>query len=127
MLYKHAKLAAARSRRSSVQDHQARAHRPLLTRPASTNATLNACGVPPGDSSAKLIVIPAAFGSIVITLVIIRVVSRIWSSNLKLEWDDYLILASAVSASERMSLHPITLTWPRIGVCNRSQRPLLSQ
>ncbi|KAH7374848.1 hypothetical protein B0T11DRAFT_313584 [Plectosphaerella cucumerina] len=65
----------------------------------STNVTLNACGVPPGDHSTKLVAIPAAFGLAVITLVAIRVVSRSWSSSLKLEWDDYLILCSAAFAT----------------------------
>ncbi|RMJ16491.1 hypothetical protein CDV36_003783 [Fusarium kuroshium] len=65
----------------------------------STNATLAACGVPPGDQSATIIGIPASFGSLAILLVLIRVFGRLWITKVDLDWDDYLIVLAVISAS----------------------------
>ncbi|KAH6892391.1 hypothetical protein B0T10DRAFT_559979 [Thelonectria olida] len=65
----------------------------------STNATVNACGVPPNDASATVIGIPASFGSLALLLVIIRVWGRIAVTKVNLDWDDYLIMAAVVFAS----------------------------
>ncbi|KAH7007257.1 hypothetical protein EDB80DRAFT_718487 [Ilyonectria destructans] len=65
----------------------------------STNATLAACGVPPGNQSATVIGIPAAFGSFAILLVLIRIFGRLWVTKIDLDWDDYLIVAAMVFAS----------------------------
>ncbi|RSL59476.1 hypothetical protein CEP53_005761 [Fusarium sp. AF-6] len=65
----------------------------------STNATLAACGVLPGDQSATIIGIPASFGSLAILLVLIRVFGRLWITKVDLDWDDYLIVLAVISAS----------------------------
>lgn len=65
--------------------------------PASTNATLAACGVPPGDQSATIVGIPASFGSLAILLVLIRIFGRLWITKVDLDWDDYLIVLAVVS------------------------------
>ncbi|KAH7253444.1 hypothetical protein B0J15DRAFT_526719 [Fusarium solani] len=65
----------------------------------STNATLAACGVPPGDQSATIVGIPASFGSLAILLVLIRIFGRLWITKVDLDWDDYLIVLAVISAS----------------------------
>ncbi|KAH7139806.1 hypothetical protein B0J13DRAFT_478123 [Dactylonectria estremocensis] len=65
----------------------------------STNATLAACGVPPGNQSPTIIAIPAAFGSLAILMVIVRIFGRMWITKIDLDWDDYLIVAAMVFAS----------------------------
>ncbi|KAF4473095.1 hypothetical protein FALBO_21 [Fusarium albosuccineum] len=65
----------------------------------STNATLVACGVPPGDRTATIIGIPVSFGSLAVLLVIIRVIGRVWVTKVNLDWDDYLIVLAMIFAT----------------------------
>ncbi|KAK7427394.1 hypothetical protein QQZ08_006163 [Neonectria magnoliae] len=66
---------------------------------ASTNATLAACRVPPGDQSATIIGIPASFGPFAILLVLVRIFGRLWVTKIDLDWDDYLIVLAMIFAS----------------------------
>ncbi len=65
---------------------------------ASTNATLAACGVPPNDVSTTVLAIPAAFGSLSVLMVILRVADRQWNSKMLLKWDDYFVIAAVILA-----------------------------
>ena len=63
---------------------------------AATNATLISCGVTPRDQSAKIIGIPASFGSLAIIMVVLRVIDRLLLRKVSLDWDDYLVVMAVV-------------------------------
>ena len=63
---------------------------------AATNATLISCGVTPRDQSAKIIGIPASFGSLAIIMVVLRVIDRLLLRKVSLDWDDYLVMMAVV-------------------------------
>lgn len=106
---------------------------PTITRTdrvlASTNATLAACGVAPGDQSATIIGIPASFGSLAILLVLIRVFGRLWITKVDLDWDDYLIVFAVVSLVQKEVFYATALGHTLnyyIDICLGTQLRLLS-
>ncbi|KIX01296.1 uncharacterized protein Z518_09021 [Rhinocladiella mackenziei CBS 650.93] len=62
----------------------------------STNATLAACGVPPNDASTTVMAIPAAFGSLAILMVVLRIADRLWDNKITLSWEDYFVVIATV-------------------------------
>lgn len=70
----------------------------------ATNETYAACGIPVRDQSRTLMAVVASIGTLALLMVIMRLVDRTISRNVKPGWDDLLIGLSGVRSFFPVSL-----------------------
>lgn len=69
----------------------------VVTTLSATNQTYAACGIPIRDESKTMIAVTASMGALAVLMVILRLIYRFFSSQVKLGLDDLLIGLAGVS------------------------------